>query len=116
LGGAAGGLDAFIEDDRAYAVLTIGYLLLDITGLKGSAAAADRRGCTECPPEARQIGEHWAEVPAALVAVARQQPNAVVAVGDDGEALPVVLDLVQLAAAGRRLARGAGELEGDARR
>jgi hypothetical protein len=40
-----------------------------------------------------QIGEHRAEVPAALEAVPRQQPDATVAVGDDGEPMTVMLDL-----------------------
>ena len=66
--------------------------------------------------EPGQISEGRAEMPAALVSVTRQQPDASVAVGDDGETVAVMLDLAQPAVASRRLVRRRGELEGDARR
>jgi hypothetical protein len=60
-----------------------------------------------------QAGEGCTEVPAALIAVARQQPHATVAVGNDGEAVPIVLDLEEPAVARGRLARRGSELKSD---
>jgi hypothetical protein len=84
----------------------------DAALVRGSDLAVE----PDLPAELGQTGEDWAKESAALVAVARQQPDAAVAVGDDGEAMAVVFHFIEPAVAGRRLARRRGELEGDARR
>ena len=60
-------------------------------------AALIRRGDLavqhDLPAEPGQISEGWAELPAALIAVARQQPHTSVAVSDDGEPVSIMLDL-----------------------
>src|SRR5262249_5296548 len=77
----------------------------------GDAALVGRRDLTvehDLPAKLGQIGEHRPEVPAALVSVTRQQPDATVAVGDDGKAMPVVLHLEEPIVANRRLAARSG--------
>jgi hypothetical protein len=48
----------------------------------------------ELTAEPRQIEEDRAELSAALIAVAGQQPDAAAAVGDDGESMTIVLHLI----------------------
>jgi hypothetical protein len=82
----------------------------------GDAALVRRRDLAvehDLTAELRQLGEHRAEVPAALIAVARQHANAAAAVGDDGEPMAVMLDLEQPAVArGRAMTWRAGRRRG----
>ena len=78
-----------------------------------SSGAAISPSSHDLPTEPGQIGEHRAEVPAALEPISGQQPDATVAVGDDGEVVAVMLHLEEPIVDNRRLARRRAELEGD---